>query len=171
MDIPMAQLLGQLAARQYPPPSTPLPATPSQLPRRMPTPTQTPTQSYPPLVGRPARPYTPTPPSIDDLTDALYGPQAAPAPLPSYLPPNVQTYIRNHPSYSEGDPQGPGGQYGAIYGALGQEPTQPANPQIGDLQRLFRGSIMRNAPSSNQLSGKTLGDLIRMGVIAGGENI
>jgi hypothetical protein len=97
--------------------------------------------------GRPARPMTPTPLGVDSLMDALYGgPQQPPQPLPADLPPNVQDYIRNRPSYSESQAQNTSGLTpGSITG--GEAPYVP-NPQIDDLRRQFRGAITRNAPTS-----------------------
>jgi hypothetical protein len=73
--------------------------------------------------------------------DALYGggPQTPPEPLPSWLPQNVQTYMRTAPSYVEGQPQ-PSGR-------MDFEPQQPPNPTIPALRQQFRGTILRNAPT------------------------
>jgi hypothetical protein len=114
-----------------------------------------PTSSYPPLTGPPARPYTPTPLSSDALADALYGGGQPPAPLPSYLPPNVQDYIRNAPAYSEGQRMPSGRQ--------DFEPPQVPNPQPGDIHRLFGQGIRRNHPNSVQLQNRTqLAPLMRL---------
>jgi hypothetical protein len=176
MDIPLAQLLGQLAVGRSQPggpnalvptmppaalpqpmsqvgpqtapqpmpqaPAGPYPNLPSPMtpPRFAPDGTPIPpTSSYPPLTGPPARPYTPTPLTSDALADALYGGGQPPAPLPSYLPPNVQDYIRTQPSYSEGQRMPSGRQ--------DNEPPQLPNPTIDALRQQFRGSILRNAPT------------------------
>ena len=114
--------------------------------------------------ARPARPVTPTPPTQDDIAEALYGGGAAP--LPSWLPQNVQNYIRTQPAQAEGQP--------AWSGRMDDEPQQPPQPQIADIQRLFRGSIMRNAPTSGGLSSQKLRQLMQMpgfSGFAGGEEI
>ena len=116
--------------------------------------------------ARPARPVTPTPPSQDDITDALFGGGTPPAPLPSWLPQNVQTYIRTQPSQAEGEK--------AWSGRTDAEPQQPPQPQIADIQRLFRGSIMRNAPTSGGFTSQQLKNLMQMpgfSGFAGGEEI
>lgn len=111
----------------------------------------------------PARPYTPTPlPS--DLMDALYGNPTPPQPLPSYLPQNVQNYIRTQPSYTEGQAQG-------RWPDTGEPGGQSPNPQVGDLQRLFRNRIQQNAPSGTPLSGPFLKNVIQGGYLAGGVDI
>jgi hypothetical protein len=91
--------------------------------------------------------------STDNLMDALYGPQTPPAPLPPGLPQNVQDYIRNRPSYAEGQNMPSGRQ--------DDEPPQTPNPTIDALRQQFRGTITRNAPTgigpdqarANQLRG------------------
>ena len=96
--------------------------------------------------GQPARPYTPRPSDLPsrmeaDVMDALYGPE----PLPSWIPPNVQNYINNAPSFAEGQRQ-------TIMPpsiTRGGEPYSET-PQIGDIQRLFQGRITQNAPTSDQ---------------------
>jgi hypothetical protein len=95
---------------------------------------------------QPARPYSPTP---NDIADALYG-DGPPAPLPSWLPQNVQNYINTQPSYGEGGVQAPQ-PYNRVYEADTQDaPSQPLNPQPDDIQRLFRNSITRNAPTGDE---------------------
>ena len=94
--------------------------------------------SIPPnaYASMPARPYSPTPLSPDDF----YGPP--PAPLPSWIPQNVQNYINQAPSYTEGQRQS------AMPSSIaGGEPYSPT-PQIGDLRRLFQQRITGNAPTS-----------------------
>jgi hypothetical protein len=97
--------------------------------------------------AQPARPVTPTPTSQDDIMDALYGPgtQTPPAPLPDWVPPNVQNYINTRPSYAEGERQG------WPSNIAGGEPYSPT-PQIDDIRRLFQGRITRNAPTGDDRS-------------------
>ena len=60
-------------------------------------------------------------------------------PLPSWMNPVLQNYIRNQPSYAEGQ---------TMPGAL-PPPTEPwgySNPQADDIRRLFASRIMDNAP-------------------------
>lgn len=116
--------------------------------------------------AQPARPVTPTPMSQDDIAEALYGGATPPAPLPSWLPQNVQTYIRTQPSQAEGEK--------VWSGRTDNEPQQPPQPQIADIRRLFRGSIMRNAPTSGGLSSQDLRRLMQMpgfSGFTGGEEI
>ena len=95
--------------------------------------------------AQPARPVTPTPASQDDIADALYGPgsQTLPAPLPDWVPPSVQNYINQAPSYEEGRPQG------TPPNIAGGEPYSPT-PQIDDIRRLFQNRITRNAPTGDE---------------------
>lgn len=167
MDIPLASLLSQLANappqpqpqpqpfRTLPPAGPGVPDLPSPFtPDGRPVP---PTSSYPPLVGQPARPYTPTPESIDTLMDALYGGAQPPAPLPPGLPQNVQDQIRNQPSYAEGQKMPSGRQ--------DNEPQQPPNPAIDSLRQQFRGTTLRNAPTQvgpDQAKANSLRGLYRL---------
>ena len=75
------------------------------------------------LLGAAVRPPQPSPVvPPGDIADALYG-----------------------SAYGEGEGQGmPWAQ------VLGQEPDQSPNPQVDDLQRLFSGTIGRNAGVSPQ---------------------
>ena len=117
--------------------------------------------------ARPARPVTPTPMTQDDLADALYGSGAPPAPLPDWVPPNVQTYIRTQPSYTEGERQG------WPTNIAGGEPYSPT-PQIDDIRRLFRNRITQNAPTSGAFTSQQLKNLMQMpgfSGFAGGEEI
>ena len=95
--------------------------------------------------ARPARPVSPTPLTQDDIADALYGGGTPPAPLPDWVPPNVQNYINTQPSYAEGQAQG------WQSNIAGGEPYSPT-PQIADIQRLFQNHIMRNAPTGDERS-------------------
>jgi hypothetical protein len=90
---------------------------------------------------QPARPYSPTPTSNDDIVNTLYGP---PPPLPSWVPPNVQNYINSNPAFAEGQRQTL-----APPSIAGGEPYSPT-PQIDDIRRLFHGRITGNAPTSDQ---------------------
>jgi hypothetical protein len=123
--------------------------------------------------ARPARPVTPTPTTQADLMDALYGGGTPPAPLPGWVPSNVQNYINTRPSYAEGQTRGQ--QWGPVYSALEQEPLQPPQPQIADINRLFGSGILRKAGGSqfgeNQISGPFLKSIIQGGNFAGGDNI
>lgn len=104
--------------------------------------------------ARPARPVTPTP--TGDLPSLMYEPTSWETPTPSWVPPNVQNYMRNAPSYVEGQPQG------TPPSIAGGEPYSPT-PQIGDIRRLFRGSIMRNAPTSGgEAFNRGLGNLLKL---------
>jgi hypothetical protein len=103
--------------------------------------------------AQPARPVTPTP-----MTTGT-----PPAPLPSWVPANVQNYIRTRPSFGEGERQG------MSWG--GFEPPQPPAPQIADIQRLFNRGILQNAPTGNQISGPPLKKIIQGGYLAGGNEI
>ena len=117
--------------------------------------------------AQPARPVTPTPLSQADLMDALYGGGGTPAaPLPSWIPQNVQNYINTQPSYAEDQP--------TPSGRIDNEPQQPSQPQIADIQRLFRGTVTRNAPTSGGFSSQQLRNLMKMpgfSGFAGGDEI
>ena len=97
--------------------------------------------------ARPARPVTPTPTSQADILDALWGPtpQTPPAPLPNWVPSNVQSYINSQPSYAEGQRQT------LLPPSItrGDEPYVQT-PQIGDIQQLFRNRITQNAPTGDE---------------------
>jgi hypothetical protein len=67
--------------------------------------------------------------------------------LPAWLPPNVQDYIRNVPSFSEGSPQG-------VWTGDPSEPPQSPNPQIDDIHRLFSGQSQRNSTTAQQLNAR-----------------
>jgi hypothetical protein len=112
----------------------------------------------------PARPYSPTPFSGDDLRNALYGadlpsPMQPYAPLPSWVPPNVQNYINQAPSYNEGERQPPTPPI-----MLG--PISPT-PQIDDIQRLFHNRIMQNAPTNQGFSAEQYRNLMKLPGFAG----
>ena len=92
--------------------------------------------------AQPARPVTPTPPTQDDIEEALFGGGAPPAPLPSWIPQNVQNYINQAPSYGEGQAQG------WPSNIAGGEPYSPT-PQIDDIRRLFQKRITQNAPTND----------------------
>ena len=116
--------------------------------------------------AQPARPVTPTPASPDDIADALWGSGTPPPPLPSWLPQNVQDYIHTQPSQEEGQK--------AWSGRIDNEPQQPPQPQIADIQRLFRGAITRNAPTSGGFNSQQLKNLMQMpgfSGFAGGDEI
>ena len=49
------------------------------------------------------------------------------------------------------------------------EPAQPPNPQIGDIQRLFQHRFLENFPSL--YTGHALNSLIMGGHLGGGNNI
>jgi hypothetical protein len=123
--------------------------------------------------ARPARPVTPTPATQDNIADALYGggipPAALPAPLPSWLPQNVQNYINQAPSYAEGQRQT---QMPPSITRGGELYDQ--TPQIADIQRLFRNRITQNAPTGLGFSSQQLKNLMQMpgfSGFAGGEEI
>ena len=98
--------------------------------------------------AQPARPVSPTPATQNDIADALYGSGAAPpAPLPSWLPQNVQNYINNNPSYAEGQRQ----TLEPPSITRGGEPYSPT-PQLDDIRRLFQNRITRNAPTGDERS-------------------
>ena len=91
------------------------------------------------------RPVTPTPDEVDVMLNKQY-PAQPPLDLPNWLPSNVQNYMRSNPSYAEGQKQ-PSGR-------VTDEPWgQTTDPQMADIQRLFREHIMKNAPTSNALGG------------------
>jgi hypothetical protein len=98
----------------------------------------------------PSQPYSPTPEPIDQLLNNLYPdlptPMQPPAPLPSWIPPNVQDYIRQAPSYNEGERMSP-----FPPSIAGGEPYS-LTPQIGDINKLFHGRITQNAPTSEDHS-------------------
>ena len=110
--------------------------------------------------AQPARPPTLTPPSAQDFSDYLYGrppssldpaanlpgpmePPPPRPPLPAWLPQNVQSYINQAPSYSEGERQSP------LPGDIAGGEPYSLTPQIGDIQRLFQKRITQNAPTSD----------------------
>ena len=132
--------------------------------KRTSTPAPGPTQSVGPGAP-PARPYTPTPPTQNDIWNMLYGKNdpklptyirpgndlsgylgpnlpspAAPLELPQWVPPDVQSYMNRTPSYAEGD-MFPSGTVG--------EPPWP-EPQVGDIRRLFDKRIESNALAGRQ---------------------
>lgn len=109
------------------------------------------------------------------------------APLPNWLPQNVQNYIRTQPSYGEGDLQAPY-QYSAANEAMAQDtPPQPyrpslppgdvkrlpmtqpyVNPQPNDISQLFGDQIRRAHPDSMQLQArKFLPQLMQLPGFAG----
>jgi hypothetical protein len=117
---------------------------------------------------QPARPYSPTPDPIDQLFNKLSPtdlptPMQLPAPLPSWVPPNVQDYIRMAPSYNEGERQSP-----LQPNIAGGEPYSPT-PQIDDIRRLFRNRIIKNAPigASPGMSADQLRALMQLPGFAG----
>lgn len=98
-----------------------------------------------PMTGPPARPFSPTPLTQDELETYGYGggaPQswspAPPQPLPSWLPQAVQNYIRTQPQMAEGQRPPPRGF------DMGMPSSEP---QISDIYRLFGGRIAGNAPT------------------------
>jgi hypothetical protein len=119
--------------------------------------------------AQPARPVSPTPLTQDDIQNALYGDAIPPAPLPSWLPQNVQNYINTQPSYGEGERQSL--QPPSI--TRGDEPYDQT-PQIADVQRLFRNRITKNAPTSGGFTSQQLKNLMQMpgfSGFAGGDEI
>ena len=105
-----------------------------------------------PVKVQPSRPYSPTPGPLDTIFNQLQPEDlqdlpahwAQPAPLPSWLPPNVQNYINQAPSYEEGERMSP-----FPSNMAGGEPYSPT-PQIDDIQRLFHGRVMQNAPTGSK---------------------
>jgi hypothetical protein len=128
-------------------------------------------------IAQPPRPITRTPPTAQDFSAYLYGtpttagdlPDAQagppPAPLPGWIPQNVQNYINTRPSYAEGQRQAT-----MPPGIAGGEPYSPT-PQINDINRLFSRSIHQNAPIGSGISGPPLKAIIRGGYLAGGDEI
>lgn len=138
------------------------------------------------MYGQPARPVTPTP----NPTDLLYGPggvdpqggglggalnnlggsmpsamltpETPMAPLPSWIPQNVQDYMRFAPSYEESQRQAL-----TAPNIAGGEPYSPT-PQINDLRRLFGDRMRQNSPTSGGgFTSKQLSDLMKMRGFAG----
>lgn len=119
-----------------------------------------PTQ-WPPGLTINSMPFRPTSPQLPlPLT-----PQSG-LPLPSWIPPNVQNYINQRPSFAEGQRQ----TMLPPPNITGGEPYSPT-PQIADIQRLFQRRALLNSPTSNPISGKFLRDITLGGHLAGGSEI